>query len=310
MRYVYLSDPHLVWETPVARMDDIVATQEEKWTFILDYCREIKAPLIVSGDLFDTPRSWKILHWFSLLLRKYSDVKIYTILGQHDLYFRNSIVQETSIGILKVWNGVQILGSTPTQISPDYKIHIYGCSYGDEVPEIIDPTANNILVIHRMITDRPMWVGQTDYTDASYFLAKEAKGFDVVLCGDAHRKFLIQSSSGKIICNTGPLLRLEASQEMLEHKPCIFVYDSDLHKIEEIEVPHRPSEDVLSTTHIERKKEFEVMLTSFIDTVKNTDIDHGMSFQDNLWTFVKANGIGESVQNILTEVMEENDGKY
>ena len=305
-KMVFLSDPHLMWDNPIGRLDDIVETQKKKWTFILDYCKSINAPLIMSGDVFDSPRSWRTLFWFTNLYMDYHDVNMYSVRGQHEVYFRNFLVESTSFGVLQKVGYIKLLTDVPTEIDG---VFLYGSSFNESIPVPKDSLAHNILVIHRMITPRPLWIGQTEYTDASYFLAKEAIGYDTVLAGDAHIQYLIQSSNGKIICNTGPLLRAEASKEMIEHHPCIFVYDTETRSIETVEVPHEPAENVLSVEHLERKKETDLMLNNFIESVKNTDVKTGMSFIDVLWDFVKVNNISDGVQKIMTETMEEADIK-
>jgi hypothetical protein len=124
------------------------------------------------------------------------------------------------------------------------------------------------------------------------------------LVGDPHIKFNI-SAGNRIICNTGPLIRAEASEDMINHKPCIFVYDTEAMSIQEVEVPHSPADEVLSREHLERKKEIQIMLDTFVETLQATDMQTGMSFIDNLDNFVRVNNISDSVQKILSETMEE-----
>jgi hypothetical protein len=232
------------------------------------------------------------------ILNTYPKVKFMTIRGQHDFYFRSDLT--VALSLLAKSKKVTIIDSSGILIFPE--VYVYGCHYGEEeLPKVKVKEENtiNILVIHRMITDRPLWKGQQEFTDASWFLS-QAKGYDLILAGDAHRKFLIRSSdNGRIICNTGPLLRAEATEDMYEHHPCFFVVDLDTMQIEEISIPHIPAEKVLSREHIEWKEEKDLMLDQFVASIQADEIE-GVSFLDNYQGFVRVNSITEAVQNIIT----------
>ena len=233
------------------------------------------------------------------MLEKYT-AKIYGISGQHDRYMYSDNTDNTILGVLNALNFLNILTEYPTRLSPG--IHVYGCSFGQPVPEPSNGKARNILVIHRGIYGSKLWEKQGgDF--APHFLTQHDK-FHLILCGDIHQKFIFISKDGRIICNTGPLLRGKASLDMFEHKPGFWEYDTDTDKLKWVEIPHRPADEVLSRDHIESKEETEAMLEEFVESIKACDLE-GISFQEVLADFLVKNEISKDVRSILAEVINE-----
>ena len=185
-------------------------------------------------------------------------------------------------------------------------VHEYGCSYGQEVPEVKDKKAANILVIHKMIVDVKEWAGQEDYVYAPEFL-NTYTDFDLILCGDLHRRFKFTSADGKgrIICNTGPMTRLTAKYESFDHHPGFFEYDTKTRKLKWHEIPHEPADKVLTREHLDREQEQLLKLDEFIGAIQEKDVDAGTGFKDNLMALVRQEGVGEGVKEVLAETMDE-----
>ena len=85
MKIVLISDIHLLWQNPVARLDNLVEVQFDKLSYVLDWCKSNDAILLQSGDFNDRPRSWFGLPQIITFLKKYG-IKIYCVAGQHDYY--------------------------------------------------------------------------------------------------------------------------------------------------------------------------------------------------------------------------------
>ncbi len=298
MKLVLLSDIHLLWDKPRARLDDAKETQLRKLEFVLEYADRNGGIILQSGDIFDSPRSYRVLGSAIALFRKHCHTKIYSVFGQHDTYLYNENTRShTSLGILEVAKLVQVLGPQPAFIQGICRL--WGCSYGASIPAADNKYDLKILVIHAMISAGPMWVGQQDYSVAKDFLKKH-KRYDLTLCGDAHQKFLFKDGK-RIICNSGPLLRREASKEMWEHKPGFWVYDTETQDIEWVEIPHEPAEKVLTRAHIEDRQEMSQMLKEFIEAIK-IGVPKGLSLRDNLLRLMQDSDIESEVRAILSEV--------
>lgn len=310
MKLVLLSDIHLLWDKPRARLDDAKETQLRKFQFVLDWAQERKAVILQAGDVFDSARSYRVLQGAIDLFFHSHFRGFYCVYGQHDTYLYNEAARNhTSLGVMIAAGFMNMLVS-PSILVDDKEefIAIWGCSYGQSLPDkaCLDSVKirpwnalRRILVIHQMISAGQMWAGQQGCTYAQDFLKKH-KEYDLILCADAHQKFLFRDGK-RIICNAGPLLRREATPEMLEHHPGFWVYETVTQEIDWVEIRHEPSDKVLSREHIEDKVETSVMLQEFIDAIK-TGAQKGLSLRDNLWLLMDQNDIGTEVRALLSEI--------
>jgi len=304
MKFIFLSDLHLTCNTPVARLDDIEETWKEKLRFIFDYAQLNKLDIFVAGDFFDKPRDWRVLAEFLKLREEYQGVYVASVFGQHDMYLYSKDRYSTSLGVLIKANSVDELNNHPFVESSELgeQIHIYGCSWGQEIPKS-EKGAINILVIHKSISDAPLFPGH-DYTDALRFLEKNP-AYNVIVCGDIHRRF-VYTVNGRMIMNPGPLLRMEATDYNMNYNPKFVVLDTTYQTVEWIDIPHYPAEKVLTRSHIENKKETETMLDEFI---KNVSVDHKItfSFKENLQEYLMKNKIPQEIKDIISGVMNESN---
>lgn len=291
---ILLSDLHLLWNNPEARLDNLVETQFEKLKFIFDFAVENNAVVLQAGDFFDRPRSWYLLPKFMEFMEGYKNVRIYTVYGQHDTYmYHEGTRHATNLGILEKAGLVTVLDNKPTRIDDCV---VYGCSWGMEVPEV-KSDGFNILVVHAPIGEESLWPGH-EYQDAQVFLRKY-KDYSLILCGDIHRKFFYTIKNREIL-NTGPLVRKEASEYNFIHKPCFgFV---SYRKLELIDIPHRPADEVLSRDHLNHARENTQMLDEFIQSV-DAGFETGVDFRTNLEGFIKVNRIEDGVVKLISEKM-------
>lgn len=301
MKIIFLSDLHLSWDSPVARIDkDFVEMQFQKLDFVFDYAQKHDCVVLQAGDFFETPRSWHLLSRVFDFLKKYFSVKVFSIFGQHDMYMRLEDTATTNLGVLEKSNYVKILNKYPVRIQDN--VFVYGCSWGQKIPKVKEDGLN-IFVIHATIAEDALWHGQ-EYMNAEKFLEKN-KDFDIILCGDIHRKFLIEKK-GRYILNTGPLVRRSADEYNYSHKICFYVYDTNYSKIKEVIIPHKFAKEVLSRNHIEREQEIEILLEEFISSIKSEGI-YDVDLLENLKKFIEENNISENVEKIIARKISENE---
>lgn len=256
-RYVALADLHLLYNNPVCRLDNLVDVQWEKLTYVYEYAKKKEANVIVAGDVHVTSNNYSLLNQLISFLRRYANQGVFTfsVYGQHDLKYRNP--DDTNLQILINSGYIQLLGEKPIVVTSELsrlKIHhrIWGASWMGPVPspgENQSPT--DILVIHDSISPAKIYPGQQN-TDAKKFLI-DHPAFDIVLCGDIHRTF-IEEYKGRTIVNPGPLLRREADEYNLIHKPGFFYFDLERTHVEFVQVPHQPASEVITRKHIEEKQ--------------------------------------------------------
>lgn len=306
MKIIELSDLHLVLDNPIGRTDDVTETQWGKLGFVFEYAKENNIEYILQpGDFTDIRRSWELLQKLSEFLARYWMVKVLFVLGQHDSYYHDMTNQKTIVGVLNSSGLLTRLTNEPLQIGDG--IFVYGASYGEEVP-VPKTKQTNILVIHRQILVDKVYAQQTDYDDAQTFL-KDNVGYDLILCGDAHQRFE-KKIGNKIICNAGPLLRLEATSAMMLHKPGFFIYDTDNKKSVWKDIPAADGKSVLSREHVQKKEERKNNFAAFIARVQNsTEENDSVSFENNLNTVIKANKTSQPVKTIINDYLSENNVK-
>jgi DNA repair exonuclease SbcCD nuclease subunit len=295
----------LCWDKPVGRLDDIVETGLQKMNFVYKYAYDNKIDaVLIAGDLFDVKRSWNLLNIYTEFFNKWKGIKTYAVQGQHDSYYHSLSDKATVFGVLESANLIHRLTKTPVDCGSRYTsyVWVYGASYGEEIPipKAVPKEVRgmNILVIHAPILMKKVWKQQTDYKYAPEALYE--LNYDLILCGDMHQKFLWKEK-GKIICNTGPLLRLESSEAMLSHKPGFYQYDPSSREIQWVPIPCQDGNKVLSRTHIETKEHRDELLSKFVDSISGEEGFQAVSFDKNLKRYITKNKVSEGVRKILSE---------
>lgn len=295
------SDIGLQANTPIARTDDYFKTQFDKLEFVLAWCKKEEAILLQAGDWHESPRGYYVLERETELLREYN-VPIYCVYGNHDQYLRNDGVPTNLSQLVK--NGlVTILGGPPIKVLPlvdDYNICLYGVSYNQNLPEIETSGDFNILVIHADIANEAAYPGH-EYSGAKTFLRLH-KEFDIILCGHIHRYFIVESKDGRVILNSGPMLREDATKYNFDHKPQFIVYDTEKQNFDWVEIPHAPAEEVLSREHLETQKQVDNMMSEFVAGME-TEFEAGTDFFENLQLFIQENDISDEVQSKMNKIM-------
>jgi DNA repair exonuclease SbcCD nuclease subunit len=299
MKFVLLSDVHLITENPVGRMDDLVSVQFDKLKFVFDTAKGMGATILQAGDLFDKPRSWLLLPKMIEFLSGYK-IPVLCVFGQHDQYFYSEGIRErTNLGVLAKAGLIILLDPDRPYRVPGQDVSIYGANFSQKLGKI-QRSGLTIGVIHAPISDAPLYPDHA-YSAASDFL-ENTLGYDLILCGDIHRSFYFEKD-GRQIVNVGPMTRQEATEYNFAHEPGVAVFDTDTKNLEWIDIPCEPAIKVLSRDHIERKKESEELLSGFVRELgEGSEVD-GVSFIENLWAFTKKNKIDKNVIDVLAEVI-------
>jgi len=299
MKILLLSDLHLVVDNPVARLDDLTEIQWDKLDWVYEYAKKNGVELVLqAGDLTHTKRSWSLLNRLTDFFSFYDDIPTWIVKGQHDSYFHDLDNNKTTTGILLSARLLTLLDKNGWSSKG---VTVYGASYGEEVPFDLRASDYNILVIHAPIAEKG--IPGVNYIDALQFL-KEHDEYDLILCGDIHEKFLIKHK-GRVICNTGPMLRIEATKYMLNHRPCFFVFDTyKKNMIEEVLIPTAPGKLVLSRDHIEKQKQRQDEFNDFIERVKDASGVSSVDFLENLNLIMKKNKTPLPVKRIVEKYME------
>ena len=310
MKIVCLGDLHLLWDKPIARRDDAHQVQKKKVKFVMDWAMRHRAIVIQPGDFFDTARSWHLTSAYSSFFSRYKHhdgVSVNAIFGQHDTYMYSERTRNaTGLGVLIANDLVNLLNDEPTGFDG---VHVYGASFGQDIPEVRDKDKLNVLAVHKMIVDEKLWPDQEDYIYAEDFL-EEYMDYDLIICGDCHRRYNFMRK-GRIILNSGPLFRKEADDYNLNKaRPGFYIYDTDDRNLDFVEVPHEPADKVLSRAHLDRQEEANEAMEEFINSINFTEVgeknkNKNVDFISNLVGFLERNEMEQGVKDILSELMDE-----
>lgn len=305
-KLVGASDLHLLSVNPVCRKDSLVDVQWDKLKEIFLFAARNQADVLIAGDLTDKSNNYWLINRLSALLRDYKGlgVDVYAVFGQHDMKYRNK--EDTNLDILSSAGLVTILGSTPEKGA---HFNVYGASWMGEVPKA-NPDDINLLVIHSPLSPAALFHGH-NYINPSQFIEDHPE-YNLILCGDVHRTF-IEESGPAVFLNSGPLLREEADEYYMIHKPGFFFIDMNDVKIEFREIKHRPSSEVITRMHIERKKIKEKSAAiadtaHFLDELKRrTSGGRMMNIQERIKAKISSGTASEKAKSILECLLNEKD---
>ncbi len=297
MKILLTGDWHITAKRPENRIDDYYQAIKRKITFIFETAKENDIITILqAGDMTDSPiMSWATFIDLYELFGQYPEIDIYTIFGQHDLKFRNT--GSTALNSLAtVCKNIHLLSNGILPLNLVGKdTFAYGSSYGENVPEITTDGFFNILITHRMMIQDKLWEGQEEYTQAGSFL--RANAFNVILSGDNHQGFIVDSKlQKKHLFNPGSLMRSKVDQ--LEHEPFIIIFDTDTSTYEKIMVPIEPADKVFNIEKVVKEKAKDQNLEAYVSGMLESK-EIGLKLEDNLNTFMDKNQTEQSVREIL-----------
>jgi DNA repair exonuclease SbcCD nuclease subunit len=280
-------DWHLRDTVPKCRTDDFWEAQWDKVRQLFYLSYELSCPVYLSGDLF---HHWKTSPYLINKTIKELlpfDGHIKSIIGNHDMPNHNIDNMEKS--------GLQTLFDTKII----NRIHFQG----DWNFLKIKPTLplkhhnKNINFAHIMTyKDKSPWPGCTDPECHELFdWFPEA---DLIVTGHNHKTFTARKGK-QLLVNPGSLTRQTVDQ--IDHKPCVFLYDSKQHKLKKhyLEI----KDNVISREHINIVKSKENRINAFIEKLKH-GWDAGLSFEENIERGIKENKIPERIQQIIFDWME------
>ena len=305
-----------MWENPQSRLDNIVETQFKKLEFVYNFAKKNKAVVCQAGDLVNKPRSWYLMPLLMKFFGRWnaSGVPTYMVRGQHDhYYYSEASSPATCVGVLLeagLLNLVQ--GAKPIKLElDDVTVNLYGSSFGEKVPEPKKYSPNNLLLIHREISDTALFAGHKYFSHKGFL--KRHKHFKLIVCADIHRKFKarIKGKSGheRYLVNTGPMLRASATSYNFDHKPGFYVWDAKNQTLHWKLIPCEDADTVLTRAHIEATERDQRKLAELSIKLKSKGIkdQDGYTFKGGLDSYMEEHSVGKDAANIIAAALEEVD---
>ena len=178
-------------------------------------------PVIAAGDIFDRWNAPAELINFCIDHLP----EMWAVPGQHDLPFHSYGEWERSgLCTLAKIGKVKLLGDVPVDFllpagCKNRVLLVYGFGWEKPIcPPIPHTEAIHLAVCHRYVWSNP----RNSYPDAPesgklQLIAKEFKGYDMVLMGDNHKT--ISAPFNPRFFNPGTFMRRKADE--IDHKPCV-----------------------------------------------------------------------------------------
>lgn len=300
MKILMLSDIHFRYTAPRGRIDDYYEEQFKKFGFLL---RQDWDLMLQAGDFFHSPNPpLSLLNRLISLLNEYQDNReILVIPGQHDIYMRSKDMNRTAMGLLTILGYLTDINGFQQRYKY-WKYLIHGKGFGSDFDIDtckLDPDRINILVIHDMIGNEPLFPGH-EITDAKQFL--KSHNFDLILCGDYHYPFLEKSGMGKCILNTGCMMRMTRDERDMNRQPHAYIYDTDTSRFSLIRIPHKSADEVFTFSNTKVRNEMDLGLEQMVENLKRKG-KVGISFMENLANYIKENDVNEDVVDLINEVL-------
>lgn len=293
-----MSDSHVRFKSPRYRTDDFFQALMGKIDWIFELAKKENCGAILhGGDLFDKPDISNRIKIDLLQTLYHARTKLLTVYGQHDLRWRKK--SDSVLSLFKIVNAVTILNSDP--IRYDDNINIYGASWDEEIPEVEDPEAISILVLHKMIVqDGPLWAEQKDFVRADTLL-KKYKNYQLIVSGDNHNSF-IYTTINQTLINTGSLMRMTTAQR--DHTPMVAIYDTETKEATKYLIPIAKIEDVMDLETADDIKEKNEALDAFMDGL-SSEYGIELNFEENFKNLMIENKTDNRIKKLGNSFLEK-----
>ena len=312
MLVLTIGDSHLTGKNPIARIDDLVEVQFEKWEEIVTIANKYNCPIISVGDILNVPViANSILTKFGNIINKLKH-GLYFVWGNHDLMYHSiDMFDRTSLGMLW-YNNSKIRHIS--EFYYDYGIKWDYCDWNQEI-------SNNeakLLLIHKAVIDPKMVGGDNSWILKDKEFAdnikdnKSLQQYDLIICGHWHKKYRFKYKNTQII-NPGPIVRRTINDTDL---PVIQLIDLEtkLHKVIKLKSV-KPTIEVISDKHIEENAyQVKVDILEFINALKNKKLKYTSSFMDNLMVLLDSHELDKDIEQVLrmliVTIMEKRKNKH
>lgn len=304
MLILIVGDTHFTGKNPIARLDDIVEVQFDKWEEIVMLSNKHNVPIIHTGDIFNVSIiANSILTQIGSIMENLKN-PLYFVWGNHDLMYHSlDLWDRTSLGIL--WANNNKIKHI-SEIYIDYKIEFDYIDWGGTLGFT---GANEILLTHKaVVSEHKMGKGSWILEDKDFCMNIDndpnLKGYKLIICGHWHKPYIFKHKKTLVI-NPGPVLRRSIEEWLM---PSVILLNTDtlLYKRIYLETA-LPPEKVLSKKHIEQKIEsYTDGIIKFIEQLKYiTKTDKSKSFMTNLFKKLDSHELPKNVENILRNTISK-----
>lgn len=285
MKFIASADWHLRETSPRYRRDKFYVTQYKKIQWILDQSIFYRAPILIAGDIFNSPKApYEFTNTYLEILMNHP-FRIYACAGQHDLRYHVNSIENTPLGTLAAGGVLTLTSNDLIQIS----------GWGAKIPK----EKKRILLTHRCITP-----------EAPPFFLEDAISAESMLRNHPNHQFIISGDyhvphSTKIkerwLVNPGSVMRSNKDQE--NHKPRVYLIDTKENTVKPLFIPIKPASEVFDFAKIERDdKTDQAVISEFVKAIKVKS--NRPNFPRILKQVVEKANPNDQVKSIIDNTME------
>ena len=299
MEILVVGDSHLSGRNPIARKDDLIELQFEKWEYIIDIANEYDVPIIHTGDIFN------VAIIANTLLTKFGEIlnnlhnPLYFVWGNHDLkYHSMDMWDRTSLGVLwKNNNKVRHI----SEFWQDYKVWWAWLDWGSNKIQWYGNPQDLLLSHKAIVSGKKLKRGGSWILDDTEFCSNidtdlQLKRYRLILCGHWHRHYIFKHKETRVI-NPGPITR-RSVEEWIIPSVTLLNLNTLIHK--KFIVSDLDPEQVLSRTHIDQKIESMTdNVLKFVDSLKNKKFSHKKSYIKTLIYNLDQHELPNKVETLL-----------
>ena len=279
-KIVFVGDTHLSANTPSSRKEtneEYRALQIKKLKYIYEDLTDKDDWVIILGDVFHS----SALSMMSGTPKFYNDIidimksrRTLTIIGNHDMYYRNEDSHNVTILDNLFKTGVEHLEHESLYISDgdsNKTINIYGVDYGHYFPKLESNSNDfNIIVAHSFFEDR--FYGAEGNSNLTESAIEQLGQYDLVVLGHDHAAYPITTANnGKtIVVRPGSLLRGTSHTCQINRIPQVAVLDTETLECKYEVLPVAPGKEVFKEKVI-LEKDIDVNVENILENMSSFD---------------------------------------
>ncbi len=302
---VCVSDVHFSHRPPTFRSEEPswYGVMERTWEEVNGLSETHKCPIVLAGDVFQVPKEpVELVNFVMRLFRR----PVFGIPGQHDLPgHRLADLHKSAYGTLVEAAKITNLGPDAPVFLPGLVLH--GFPYGQEITPwekgSVAPFGLRIAVVHQYVWSNKFahYPGAPEEGHVS-ILRTQARGYDVVVCGDNHVGFLSDRVGKKghrtKVVNCGCLMRRRADERELCPSAWLLHADGAVtrHHLD-------TSRDVTLSPERCKKKAPTTDLAPFMEELEGLG-DTGLDFLEALKEYLATEGAGVGARELIVKLVE------
>ena len=306
MKIIFIGDTHITPNCPSSRKgtnEEYRDLQYNKLKYIYENIADKDDIVIITGDVFHS----SAMSMMAGTPKFYNDIidlmntrETYTIVGNHDLRFRNDDIENTTIldNLLKA--GVKHLdnlqipikvlagGTSNSTIVTTMILNIYGVDYDKDFPQLLNPSGcYNIVVAHSFFEDN--FYGAKGNENLTIEAINDYLGaYDAVVLGHDHSPYNILQLNNPIsiskrtmIIRPGSLMRGTSHTCQVNRIPQVAVFDTRTLEWKYEQIPVAPGQEVFKEKVL-LEKELDVNVESILKNMDSYDKSVG------IYSFIKS----------------------